>query len=61
MPRRLLVPERGLHDTVRNRRWLAIIQLLGREIGGDQGDNERLAWKILAELEKVSSRNRYPQ
>lgn len=51
MSGKLLVPERGLKDTRRNRRWLALVALLSAELGGGQEDNESLAWKILKTME----------
>lgn len=48
----MLVPERGLENTRRNRRWLALVKLLA-EHGGSQEQNEELAWRILAILESV--------
>jgi hypothetical protein len=47
----MMVPERGLKDTKRNRRWLRLVNLLDKELGGGQEDNESLAWKILKTIE----------
>lgn len=48
---RLLVPERGLTDTRRNRQWLGLVELLGDEVGGGQEENEKLAWRIINLME----------
>ena len=52
MPR-MLVPERGLADTRRNRRWLALVRLLDAEIGGGQDRCEELAWRIVKSYEET--------
>jgi hypothetical protein len=41
----LLVPERGLRDTRRSRRWLALVELLDPEVVGGQSRCEELAWE----------------
>lgn len=51
MPRSLLVPERGLGNTRRNRRWLALVGLLDAETRLAQDECENLAWKILRTME----------
>lgn len=43
----MLVPEMGLLDNQRNRRWVALVKLVTDELGGTQEDNETLAWKIV--------------
>lgn len=47
MPAKMLIPERGLTNTRRNRRWLAIIRVLEEELGTAQEVSERVAWRIL--------------
>lgn len=46
-PGGVLVVERGLKDTRRNRRWIALVRLLDREVGGGQDKCESLAWAII--------------
>lgn len=41
------MPERGLPNTRRSRRWLALVRLLDAEVGGGQEQCEELAWKII--------------
>lgn len=53
MPR-MLIPERGLTNTRRNRRWLAIVRLLEEEVGMAQEETERVAWSILRAYEKTA-------
>ena len=48
----LLVPELGLKNTRRNRRWLAILRALER-LGGSQEDNEAAAWDALRAYEET--------
>ncbi len=42
-----LVPELGLRNTRRNRRWLAIFHALADTAGGAQERHERVAWRAL--------------
>lgn len=51
MPRRMLVPELGLEDTRRNRRWLAVMRALQEELGEAQEVCERVAWRVLRTYE----------
>lgn len=51
MPK-LLVPELGLKNTRRNRRWLAILRALER-LGGSQEDNETAAWAAIKAYEET--------
>ncbi len=46
-----LVPELGLRNTRRNRRWLAIFHALADTAGGAQERHERVAWRALKALE----------
>lgn len=48
----LLVPELGLRNTRRNRRWLAIFRALSH-LGGSQEDNEAAAWAALKAYEET--------
>jgi len=48
--RRLLVPEIGLPDTRRGRRWLAIFRVVA-DHGGSQEQGEAAAWSLLAVLD----------
>ena len=52
MPAELLVPELGLRNTRRNRRWLAILRALER-LGGSQEDNEAAAWAVIKAYEET--------
>lgn len=45
---RPLVPERGLKNTRRNRRWLALVRMFSHQVpGGDQALCESLAWAAI--------------
>jgi len=48
----VLVPELGLENTRRNRRWLAIFGQLA-EFGGSQEQSEAVAWSVLVTLEAL--------
>jgi len=48
----LLVPELGLENTRRNRRWLAIFRALSR-LGGSQEGVEAAAWTALRAYEET--------
>lgn len=52
--RGMLVPERGLENNRRNRKWLALYYILAAELGGDQTITENLAWKLLNVVEGTS-------
>lgn len=52
MPAELLVPELGLKNTRRNRRWLAILRALER-LGGSQEENEAAAWAAIKAYEET--------
>ncbi len=49
---KLLVPELGLKNTRRNRRWLAIFHALSC-LGGPQENNEAAAWAALKAYEET--------
>ena len=55
MARRLLVPEIGLPDTRRGRRWLAIFRVVA-DHGGSQEQGEAAAWSLLAVLDACARR-----
>lgn len=46
-PRAVLVAERGLRNTRRNRRWIALVHLLGHQLNDGQEKCEALAWAII--------------
>ena len=48
----LLVPELGLQNTRRNRRWLAIVAVLSKHVTG-QEDAEKAAWNVLRAYEET--------
>lgn len=50
MPR-LLVSEKGLENTLRNRRWLALVELFAADPGLPQEECEELAWKVIRTIE----------
>lgn len=54
MRRDVLVPELGLKNTRRNRRWLAIFMELEKQLGGEQDENEKLAWRVVKLWEETS-------
>lgn len=43
----MLVAERGLRNTRRNRRWLAFLRLIEDRAGLGPNDAEALAWKLV--------------
>ena len=52
MSSRMLIPERGLRDNRRNRRWLVLMRYLDeRGLVKDQGKQEAVAWEIIKLLE----------
>lgn len=54
MASRMLVPEKGLTDTRRNRRWLALTKYLDKEgMSNGQESAEFHAWKIIKLLEET--------
>ncbi len=47
MAKKRLVLERGLRNTRRNRRWLALVRMLGHQLSDGQEKCETLAWAII--------------
>lgn len=52
-PKRILVAERGLENTRRNRQWLAVLRVLddSKLVAGGQERVETLAWDVVKTVE----------
>lgn len=49
----MLVAERGLKNTKRNRRWVKLVDYLKDHVSGGQEEVEQVAWMVLSITENT--------